>query len=402
MIAINNIFYFLVVFELIFFPLKELISAVVGLNLNIITIISYVVYILFAFSFFLNVIYQRGFFVNRRIVIYLLLMSYCFFVIVFNYNVVGYAVSDNNEVINAWQYHRLPFFKCILYFVIGYNAHLILTNDFFRIKYYFFFLCFGILFLADFSTLTISDSDSFNYLDASDRFILSAVFSLFFLDKKNHSIFFVFLFFCLFLLGSRSSLLLFSFSVILYYFLFGGLTRKKIFFISTLIFSFFFIFMFNEQIFVFFASIGVSERMLILISPSKLDGDLSFIGRNQYLIDGLTDILHHPILGNFSGQLYTGGDTGYRWGAFIHNIIEYWRQFGLIVFLFFLYLMVSIVFELIKNKESTSIEYKVFFIVSVYLILSQFLTKSYLYYPMFVAVGMISNEEFCRRLKNEY
>lgn len=64
--------------------------------------------------------------------------------------------------------------------------------------------------------------------------------------------------------------------------------------------------------------------------------------------------------GDFSGQLkHYGDDQGTRWGGYIHSILSYWRQFGLIPFILFSLLwFYSFVFILMKKIYKLALEIK--------------------------------------------
>ena len=90
--------------------------------------------------------------------------------------------------------------------------------------------------------------------------------------------------------------------------------------------------------------------VLLLLTPSSPKADdapdpldtSSLAARNLFLERGIQDIRRSPILGDYGAQMRgPGWDPGLGWvgrfglGAYIHNVLSVWQQFGLIPFLLY-------------------------------------------------------------------
>lgn len=72
-----------------------------------------------------------------------------------------------------------------------------------------------------------------------------------------------------------------------------------------------------------------SSRQLEILDLSK---STSFQGRKELLVSGLAGIGRSPIMGDYAGYVRDHGTTG----AYIHNALSTWQQFGLVGFLIYL------------------------------------------------------------------
>ncbi|WP_157966523.1 hypothetical protein [Fastidiosibacter lacustris] len=90
--------------------------------------------------------------------------------------------------------------------------------------------------------------------------------------------------------------------------------------------------------------------------------DTSFKARIQMFDAGIQDIINHPILGVYGGQVYYFDDLG----SYIHNALSVWRQFGVFVFLVYVYvIMRSFSALFIYARKSSSVEIVLFYAIAI-------------------------------------
>ena len=120
--------------------------------------------------------------------------------------------------------------------------------------------------------------------------------------------------------------------------------------------------------------------MLKLLSYKE---DTSYIARNKLFDSGLNDILENPLLGKFGGQLTSSitDATGRRWGGYIHNILSYYRQFGLIPFILLVNLLVHSTNKLVKTNKK-------FIPILLFLLISILFSRSYSFPFVFIIIGV--------------
>ena len=127
----------------------------------------------------------------------------------------------------------------------------------------------------------------------------------------------------LYFISSRTSLFVFFFSV--FYFLY--IKRMHVDIVS-------FVLIFALMLLMYFVENDVSS-----VLGSRMFGfffgvgDSSLSSRAFMFADGFVSIVNHPIKGQFAGQVISFGSVGF----YIHNILSYWRQYGLLVFLMLLW-----------------------------------------------------------------
>ncbi len=189
----------------------------------------------------------------------------------------------------------------------------------------------------------------------------------------------------LFLLNSRASLACF----ILSYLALVIFCKKKaelfVFLVPVLIVSVFVLYTYQFD--------DMYSRMLMV----NLSSDNSLNDRSLLLIGGIEDILSNPILGNFGGQIEKSVDSGgIRWGAYIHNLLSYWRQFSIAGFILFVFCCLAVVRSVFLEKESNSNSEKAFIMISVYSVLMVIFFRSYTYHYIFIlfaCVGFSKNND---------
>ncbi|MDW1579753.1 MULTISPECIES: hypothetical protein [unclassified Vibrio] len=136
-------------------------------------------------------------------------------------------------------------------------------------------------------------------------------------------------------------------------------------------------------------SLNFSNNRIYSLIVNGLSGDNSLNERQLMFLAGINDILSNPFFGHFGGQLLI--DTDYwhepRWGAFIHNIFSYYRQFGLIPFLAInILVIIGLIFAYNKNNLGSIFWGFVFFSIEIYIFRS--FTSPYIY----LFIGYVSNK----------
>ena len=129
---------------------------------------------------------------------------------------------------------------------------------------------------------------------------------------------------------------------------------------------------------------SANERMAVVLKGISDDG--SFVDRVDQLSVGLSHIYNNPIFGDYGG---TVRDFGFV-GAYIHNVMSYWQQFGAIVFLIFLYLIGNLFILCVKRMAShdvISIELEPLFFLGLFVIILVFFARSYSWYLAWMYIG---------------
>ena len=176
----------------------------------------------------------------------------------------------------------------------------------------------------------------------------------------------------LLLLYSRAALVIFIVSFILRY-------KSNLSFLAICLF----VVLFATPFLIYFGSgMVIDERMVnFFIDPFA---DSSFLSRAIQLADGFNDISMHPLTGKFGGQIDTFGFIGY----YVHNILSYWRQFGLLAFLILLVFTLYLPFKLKPMLESVSIIHKeIFLLLSPFMLLNVYFSKAFEWYFIWFYFG---------------
>lgn len=125
-----------------------------------------------------------------------------------------------------------------------------------------------------------------------------------------------------------------------------------------------------------------NNRMFILLV--ERNNDMSYMGRNFYLEEGINDVKQYWLWGKFLIEFDKFGVAG----GYIHNILSYWVEYGILPFLFLLLLCILV---LIKNtifylrSDDRTTDYV--FYVSLYIILSLFTSRSYIHSFIWLAIS---------------
>jgi len=112
--------------------------------------------------------------------------------------------------------------------------------------------------------------------------------------------------------------------------------------------------------------------------------DPSAHSRQELARAGIDDIMSRPLKGNFAGQL-EGGD----FGGYIHNILSYWRQFGILGFCMAIVAIVWSYRDLkcVYRTKQAAAHYKLGYVLLGTMILMVLFARSFTYPYVWLAIG---------------
>ncbi|OEF10074.1 hypothetical protein [Aliivibrio logei] len=223
------------------------------------------------------------------------------------------------------------------------------------------------------------------YLIVGDALCFSAIFWCI-RNNINLSSFIMMIFFLivLYLNNSRASFFVFCivFILTLWYFYFF---KKTIIVIIISILSLILILIYYDSIMMV---LSLNERMALVLSGGT---DYSSNSRSLLLSSGFDSILNHWFIGDLGGQINSSG----RLGGYIHNVLSYWRQFGLAVFLLLLIPMIYLFLYMLSIPHKINKEYECEYLVSLMCmsmaVIMIFFARSIPYYLLFLALGLTDN-----------
>lgn len=125
----------------------------------------------------------------------------------------------------------------------------------------------------------------------------------------------------------------------------------------------------------FYSFISENNRMTVLVTDVSLDA--SYLGRKGQFEEGINDIKEFWLTGRLFREVERTGNSG----TYMHNILSYWVEYGLIPFLLLLYQSVIYIYKnfinYFKHPENYIIE--MVFFTSMYMIVSILISRSYTY-----------------------
>ncbi len=115
--------------------------------------------------------------------------------------------------------------------------------------------------------------------------------------------------------------------------------------------------------------------------------DVSFQGREIQKEVGYMSLYNNLFWGDYGGQVKTLGYVG----EYIHNIISYWRQFGVISFVLIIYMVFYKPLLLFFNDNRiNSFEYNLFYMMVIYVCLQSVFSRSFSWPFLFLYIGLVS------------
>ncbi|MDG2754629.1 hypothetical protein P7M17_03345 [Vibrio parahaemolyticus] len=366
--------------------------------INIPSIFSAIYLVKILFSFFATIYIVKNRCFNRK---WMILCSVVFvtfaFKLTYNFDMYGHTRGDYKS---AFEYNLPYLVDYVFYFSLG--CYLSIYNPISeRFRYWIIFFLFSIIIVnIDFSMLRIN-INSFvspdfhsSYIWFSDMIVLTTIIYMVGEGKSSNNFYIlIFLWVLSFFLISRTVFILLGLMVFLNLSLkiLYSYNKRKL----TLLF---FIFLFLCMFFYYFYGVSIiegsggldlSNNRIYKLYLYGLSSDSSMNERQLMFLSGINDIANNPLLGSFGGQLSINTDYWHepRWGAFIHNIFSYYRQFGLVPFLAINILVLMGVFSLYKFEKFGLLFFGfVFFAIELYVFRS--FTSPYVY----VFIGYVSNK----------
>ncbi len=320
---------------------------------------------------------HRYVFRNRFFQLYILFFLYMLAIIWVNREMYGPENALDTESVSALSFYLPIMFKFSLFFLVGFYLPRLFK---FRtlLLVVLFLLSFMIISHIDFETMGLDKKNYIdkkfygNYLFIGDATSIIALICIAFLHKtKAKIILAIFFAVIIFFIGSRTSFAVFAGTVGLY---FVVSFKPQILLASTIC--------------IFAIGIGLSTididelaarnpRMFgVLIDP---DNDNSVVGREKIAEYGWHDISNSIIMGNFGGQL-TSGPPGLKtsWRFYMHNVLSYWRQFGILAFIIIVAFTTRCYASLWKSRgNSNDSIFAVYFLVSIFILVETAFSRSF-------------------------
>jgi hypothetical protein len=237
--------------------------------------------------------------------------------------------------------------------------------------------------LDTFHILIVGKEKDVGYLGVSDAF---AILTIIMISKSKNNLIRLILtvlgVILLYATFSRTSLYFFIVSVLLFFIvqLFHDKTKLVKFSIVLIIGIFLGL---NYYNFGQLGNIG-DLRMFTLFTDAQ--NDYSYNGRMELLQKGLIDLKENWLLGQFMDEYVNETKGGY-----IHNLLSFWVEYGIVPFILFVVLSVNhmskIIIKYIKNPNDNLIS--VVFMLSMFTFLSVVFARSYIYEYIWLAIGSI-------------
>lgn len=237
------------------------------------------------------------------------------------------------------------------------------------------------------------------YLEAGDMFTMLSFFVILY-QKKGKWIIFLLSVGISFLIGSRTSLYLLTGIVVMEYFFRIILTKKislKASLIGVLITGVLIVCTRH-----FLPSINLNQvKTLELLVNFNLDN--SYLGRAARLKSNLPILKENWFFGKYMSDILNRGEVG----AYIHNFLSYWQNYGLIPFVMILYMLLytwylnTIVY--IKNFNETSVRclWMLSFFIITETLFSRALTFHYLWFMLAYSFSYLQQLFYNERYSHE-
>ena len=343
----------------------------------------------------------------------LFLFVWIFLIIVVSFFDVIEGVKTNFWTYN--NYFRLIICQGFIFIMLGLNVYLI--NDLFKIKKYkFIFYAVTIFYFSIILASSILNPSSAPYpwysggiieeIYGSDSivdplYIADTVALLLFMiisRAKNINIKILIILsgaFLIFLSGSRATFVFFIVSglIVLTIKVLTARIKEKLVFVAALVILFY----------ISNINMGLAELPAQYVKTHRFNfyefrNDQSYIDRKILLETGLSELEEHWFLGRYMSEVIEG-----RPGTYIHNWLSFWSAFGLVPFLFFIFMIIFVMYRIsilfIKDLNAPIKEF--LFLCSIFMIMSICFSRAYTYHFIWFilsAVPMIGHR-FERNLK---
>lgn len=168
----------------------------------------------------------------------------------------------------------------------------------------------------------------------------------------------------LFILSSRSSILFYILTILLFL-----IYTKNI---KTIVFSFIFIILFSNFFYDSIISFYKQDARITKLLTFDTKDEISINQRNIMLEKNLLDINENW----FTGNLYGEFNTFKKSGTYIHNYLSYLQNFGFLPFVIFNILLLRISYFILIKKDD-SFDNRFIFLIFTFTLLSILFTRSY-------------------------
>lgn len=220
----------------------------------------------------------------------------------------------------------------------------------------------------------VDANNAVNYLSIGDNFAILSFFILNSTVKYKKKIFLIAnSIFVLYLIGSRTSLIVFILCILfctaLDFFKIKS-TYKKIAIVLTasilIAASLLFLPVVQKN------SLNFSNNRMVSLLTNNREKDYSYEERKRLFEIGVEQVKRNW----FKGQMFAEYEIGV--GEYIHNILSYWQEYGIIVFLFLLYLSSKVFVKNVFNSFKLSNRNNEYLVMnSMYIIICSFISRAY-------------------------
>jgi len=319
--------------------------------------------------------YRHNIYIN----LFLFLFSYMLFSLLYN-SIFGELYITNNVVL----FQSKVIVYALLNILLGMHFYQELNESNASKIYIYVFVIYTLFIIwnINFERLTFQiDYISGEHQLFSDVFVVFSCFIVFFIRfKVGRLLFMTFILVVLFLIKSRATF--FSFLIVYVLFIVKEIGLKN----SVYLFIFFIIL----SLFMIVNDDSSLDRRMFGVFQGKYDSSLNErIAQFKY---GIEAIKNNWFWGEYAGQIIvhkTGYESG-TMGAYMHNLLSFWRQFGL---LFFLIFMITYCYGLYKIslewKNSDSFKIQFIFYVSLFLLIELLLFRSYTFPYFWFSLGLM-------------
>ena len=296
------------------------------------------------------------------------------------------TLSENKDILDY-----IMVLKYLLLFVFGYFLFGLLKTSLNSYKTFLLFLLMLFIFLVMnvyFLKGVLIRGSGINPLRLAESFVFIAFLAYVNSEnKKLQQLIFMISVFCLALVGSRAALFWFIFVFFVFLFIkYGIIYCLKVSMVYVLVVMGLMaagVRLFLSNFIHIIDEIMKSKILKLLLIPEK---DTSLEMRVELFIKGFERIKPNIIIGDFKGQLDYGD-----FGFYVHNFFSYWSQFGILVFILFVSLMIMGLVFLFKNyklvKQNSG--YCFIFIYLLYCVLLMLFAKSYVFVNIYIAFGLV-------------
>jgi hypothetical protein len=310
---------------------------------------------------------------------------YSLFLIFIILCLVSAAASNNSEFLD---YYYVILY--LVYFSVGYYLYYLYSIDYKetdKLTRLIYKLTIILPFILFFFIVTNTASGAYvldfsgehvNYLRLAEAYVLISIIAMV-LAKKQITMYVIITvsIISLFLINSRSALLGYIIAIVLLQIYSKGLKPILGLSIFVLILS---------EIMSYLPEVmkGVEESRIGRLIYST-DTDTSLSVREEVMALGMEIIYHNPITGEHNGHLKYGE------GAYMHNILSYWAQYGFFAFSALCLLLILTVKNSYVNVK-TAVQHdrisKIAFIYLAYCTFGVIASKAYVYNEIYLAIGL--------------